>query len=417
MFWDSPRARAKTREWFVTKTSRRRDDATTRAAGISIVTRDDDTPDERDDQGELEIEVEHLRRHVDALTSLCAEGERKGREIEELVTEARRERDEALATLREAVEERGASARECERLRARVNEMDEMYAKAKVSAAGAESRAEMAREALASAKARHAEALAAAVGERDECVNKLRVESERLESHVAAHKEMVDALERAHAERVEALECANAELREDVREYGEETTHLDEIIAAHEAQIATMGEEKRRMEKALDEMIANVNGKANVPSPFASSPVAPIAGGTPLAKAMRWIEDSFDAIPSPVRSPFGDVANKENVGTPYSPRDRKSPMKSPKSSLRSRFAPSEAIEAPAHIEAPVQTLVENVERVDAMKIWRMVLASGPESELMGRGSQFGAFRVRLVASVSCSFTTPSIRSAPRRRCV
>jgi len=322
-------------------------------------------------------EIAHLKRHVDALTTLAAESETRAK--------AGALAAEKLAIVREELE---SVKKDNASLCRRADEIDALYAKAKVSAAASEARANAARDAMVSAKCKHEEALKRAYGERDACRDRCIVESERLHSNIVELKTKIGVLEQE-----------NRQLEADVRAYGEETAHLDEIIALNEAQLASMAEEKYRIEKRLNEMTAQ-NVKAMITSPFgdASSPT-PVVGGTPrLAKMMCWIEDSFDAIASPVRAPFADISNKENSHGSLTKRSLVTPgakgktrMYTPKSK-----PPTPTVEAQAPIE-------EDVAPAPPKKTWRFTFANKPEHVFMGRcTNEFGAVRVRLVASVTCA---------------
>ena len=327
-------------------------------------------------------EIAHLKRHVDALTTLAAESETRAK--------AGALAAEKLAIVREELEH---VKKDNVSLCRKADEINALYAKAKVSAAASEARANAARDAMVSAKCKHEEALKRAYGERDACRDRCIVESERLHSNIEELKTKIGVLEQE-----------NRQLEADVRAYGEETAHLDEVIALNEAQLASMAEEKYRIEKRLNEMTAQ-NVKAMITSPFgdASSP-APVVGGTPrLAKMMCWIEDSFDAIASPVRAPFADVSNKENSPGSLTKKSLVTPRAKGKTRMYTPKSkpPTPTVEAQTPIE-------EHVAPALPKKTWRFTFANKPEHVFMGRcTNEFGAVRVRLVASVTCALLAAS----------
>ena len=327
-------------------------------------------------------EVAHLRRHVDALTTLAAESETRAK-----VGALAAEKLECVRKELDGVKKENAH------LCRRAEEIDALYAKAKVSAAASEARANAARDAMVHAKCKHEEVLKQAYGARDACRDRCMLDTERLQSQVAELKAKIDVLERE-----------NRRLAADVRAYGDETAHLDEIIALNEAQLASMAEEKYRVEKRLNEITA-ANVKSMIASPFgdAASPSPRVVGGTPrLAKMMCWIEDSFDAIASPVRLPFADVSNKENTPASSTKKPRATPGTKGKTRMYAPKTPTPEAQTPIERRVVVD---DETPRCDGAsnKTWRFTFAKKPEHAFMGRCmNEFGAVRVRLVASVSCA---------------
>ena len=337
-------------------------------------------------------ELEHLRRHVDELTTLCADAEARAKA--------------------------GALAMEkLEAMRGEMKELKEsasMRDRAETRAKAAESRAKAARDAMVSAKLRHEEALKKVYSERDAKLEGYKVEVERLRSESLVMRGKFEKL----AEENESMEV-------DLAEYARETEYLDEVIAQHEEEVAKVLEEKLRLERLVNTR-PEMSFKSIIMSPFASSP-RPSHVETPrLAGALRWFED---VVASPLRSPFADITNaSEDTASDCETDDatkvavaQSTPRFTPGRKSRLGFA-STPRRTPGVVEDSAEEENSCEEKLDddcaesgeilqvidpvlpepkKKSSWKIIFSKVPESRLYGVPmSHVGAVRLRVVGKVS-----------------
>lgn len=337
-------------------------------------------------------ELEHLRRHVDELTTLCADAEARAKA--------------------------GALAMEkLEAMRGEMKELKEnasMRERAETRAKAAESRAKAARDAMVSAKLRHEEALKKLYSERDAKLEGYKVEVERLRSESLVMRG-----------KFEKLTEENESMEVDLAEYARETEYLDEVIAQHEEEMAKVLEEKLRLERLVNTR-PEMSFKSIIMSPFASSP-RPSHVETPrLAGALRWFED---VVASPLRSPFADITNasedsasdcetddatKVVVAQQSTPRftpGRKSrlgfastPRRTPgvvEDSAEEENSCEEKLDDDCAESGEILQVIDPVLPEPKKSSWKIIFSKVPESRLYGVPmSHIGAVRLRVVGKVS-----------------
>lgn len=337
-------------------------------------------------------ELEHLRRHVDELTTLCADAEARAKA--------------------------GALAMEkLEAMRGEMKELKEnasMRERAETRAKAAESRAKAARDAMVSAKLRHEEALKKLYSERDAKLEGYKVEVERLRSESLVMRG-----------KFEKLTEENESMEVDLAEYARETEYLDEVIAQHEEEMAKVLEEKLRLERLVNTR-PEMSFKSIIMSPFASSP-RPSHVETPrLAGALRWFED---VVASPLRSPFADITNasedsasdcetddatKVVVAQQSTPRftpGRKSrlgfastPRRTPgvvEDSAEEENSCEEKLDDDCAESGEILQVIDPVLPEPKKSSWKIIFSKVPESRLYSVPmSHIGAVRLRVVGKVS-----------------
>jgi len=333
-------------------------------------------------------ELEHLRRHVDELTTLCADAEARAK---------------AGALAMEKLEAMRGEMRE-------LKESASMRERAETRAKAAESRAKAARDAMVSAKLRHEEALKKVYSERDAKLEGYKVEVERLRSESVV---MTGKFEKLTEE--------NESMEVDLAEYAREMEYLDEVIAQHEEEMAKVLEEKLRLERLVNTR-PEMSFKSIIMSPFASSPRPGHVDTPRLAGALRWFED---VVSSPLRSPFADTTNAIEDSSDCETRDatkvvaQSTPTFTPGRKSRLGFVATPkrtpgVVEDSAEEENSCEEKLDDdcaesgeiLQVIDPVlpepkKSWKVIFSKVPESRLYGAPlSHIGAMRLRVVGKVS-----------------